>query len=781
MSDQARLSPIFPWLATLFALGLVLSAASTTSIRAIGLPLSVGLTTAASSALVVCLLHRRWPPRMILVLLALGLGSLRGLAPGGESEAVWNPPAGRIELRGTIDAPVQSQGASDVVFMQADPSAEVGLPRGGRVRLITSPLAPFESGDRILALGTFAPLDLESPFARSLSASHVVGTSAFPEIVALAGEPRGSPLSLWLHQVRAALTGAIAKCLPEPQAGLVSGLLVGTTGRFSDDLRQALITSGTTQLVVVSGYNISLISAALTASVPRSGRLATIVPLLGIWLFTLISGANPPAIRAALMGTVALATLRLGRGGDALASLLLTVAGMLAWAPELATDLSFQLSATATIGLVALQARVAALMPRLPTWLREPFAATIAAQLATVPILATAFHQISAVAPIANALAAPAVPILTIAGAVTAAIVAILPATAAVGSLILALPTAYLLVVIQTAASLPGALIYLGGIPAALTAVYALVLLAWAGLPTPEGRAFLDALHSRRLLISAVAGAAIGLLIGIIGAAITAPRSPMLELTLFDAGGAPALFARTPLGQTILVDSGRSAAATTALLGENLQLTERALSIVALTRSDADRLPGSIAAVERYPPSLAIAPADPQPGSLYQRWARAAKDHLTSVQAPTVTRVEPGLEIEFLPTGVVPGNPSEFSLQPALAVRITYGQVSVLFAPTATPQTLLGLMEHSTIQADVLVVPRGGESDALDPASLAGIAPRVALIPVDASSRSSSPDPKILSLLSTIDTFRTDLTGSIQIKTDGKRVWISPERIGSRA
>src|SRR5262249_26184775 len=132
----------------------------------------------------------------------------------------------------------------------------------------------------------------------------------------------------------------------------------------------------------------ALLVAAALAFVVRSNRIGrVVVPLVGVWIFTLIAGANAPAVRAALMATIALLAIATGRGVDALGALALAATGMLLVDPLLVSDLGFQLSILATLGLIALQPRIAPLLGWLPRPLREPASSTFAAQLATIPLL----------------------------------------------------------------------------------------------------------------------------------------------------------------------------------------------------------------------------------------------------------------------------------------------------------------------------------------------------------------------------------------------------------
>src|SRR5258708_39081746 len=89
---------------------------------------------------------------------------------------------------------------------------------------------------------------------------------------------------------------------------------------------------------------------------------------------------------------------------------------MLAWRPELAWDVGFQLSFAGTAALLLLTPCIERRLQWLPLFFRAPFAVTCAAQVGTLPMMATDCHLRSPVGPLANALALPILPAIVAAG-----------------------------------------------------------------------------------------------------------------------------------------------------------------------------------------------------------------------------------------------------------------------------------------------------------------------------------------------------------------------------
>ena len=221
--------------------------------------------------------------------------------------------------------------------------------------------------------------------------------------------------------------------------------------------------TGTSHLTAVSGANVAMVAGSLIfVTGALVGRLpASLSAIVGVWLYTLLVGAPPSALRAATMATIALAAHGLGRQSDAVAGLALAVAALLAWDPGLASDLGFQLSATATAGLIVLSPALERRLGWLPGWLRGHVSVAIAAQIATLPLILGTFQRLSLVSLPANVLAAPTiVPIMGL-GTLIALFGSIPLLDVALGWCAW-LATSALLAVIQTAAALPGGVVAVG-------------------------------------------------------------------------------------------------------------------------------------------------------------------------------------------------------------------------------------------------------------------------------------------------------------------------------
>ena len=241
-------------------------------------------------------------------------------------------------------------------------------------------------------------------------------------------------------------TTIINQLLPEPHAGLLAGILFGAKATIPKDFMDALIATGTLHIVALSGMNITILESLIGATLlPIIGRrwasAFTIALIIGFILFV---GPSPSVIRAGIMGSLALLSTIFGKQKWGLFTFIITAAIMLIIHPAWIADVSFQLSALATLGLVlfgekhdlvalpnsqairfslreAPSANISNL-PKLPAWqpivnfVVDDLRITLAAQTFTIPLIFFTFRRISLVSPLTNILIGWVIQPLTVVG-----------------------------------------------------------------------------------------------------------------------------------------------------------------------------------------------------------------------------------------------------------------------------------------------------------------------------------------------------------------------------
>jgi competence protein ComEC len=198
---------------------------------------------------------------------------------------------------------------------------------------------------------------------------------------------------------------------------LLSGLTIGDTSGVDDETAEAFRRSGLAHLVAVSGSNVAMVLAAIaivTIKLPLPVRGG--VALGALWFYVAVVGPEPSVLRAAAMGVVGLVAYVMGRQAASLNSLGIALIVVLVAKPDLLFSIGLHLSAAATLGIVVWAAPIERALRRLPALLRAPVAITLSAQIAVAPLLIITFEELSLVAPVANVLAAPAVPPATVLG-----------------------------------------------------------------------------------------------------------------------------------------------------------------------------------------------------------------------------------------------------------------------------------------------------------------------------------------------------------------------------
>src|SRR6202022_4361479 len=221
-------------------------------------------------------------------------------------------------------------------------------------------------------------------------------------------------------------TETLNRAMTPPHAGVLLGIVLGIHQGVPAALQNALIATGLIHLLVLSGLKVAVFARIVQGALhPLLGRRATWPAVALIALYAMVGGATPAAVRAAAMGGLVIAASKLGRPTHVWTSISITGAAMLGWHPDLAWDVGFQLSFAGTAAIILLTPAVERRITFLPAVLREPFAVTCAAQVGTVPMMATDFHLLSPVAPITNALVIPILPVLITAGLLIGALSAI--------------------------------------------------------------------------------------------------------------------------------------------------------------------------------------------------------------------------------------------------------------------------------------------------------------------------------------------------------------------
>src|SRR5687767_3679988 len=333
----------------------------------------------------------------------MAIGLRAGLGPVGAE------PSGSPVGSGPWMAIVETVGPPREAHQVATIRTMSGGSSGFRLAATLPRYPPIEPGDRLSVGGHTRPRP-DSPYGQYLERLGAWGTldARSMEVLARPVDP-GTLLEGWRRDAGEALT----RVLPEPEAGLAAGILIGLRDRVDREVATAFTTAGVSHVVAISGWNIAIVAAAVGALAGRLGRRRRgIVTAIAVVSYIVFAGASPSVLRAGAMAGVVLLARESGRSGRAAAALGLAAFLLLLAEPALVSDAGFQLSTLATAGLVAwatpLTDRLDRLTRgRLPRWLSESLGVSLAAQAATLPVVLASFGRLALISPAVNLLVVP--------------------------------------------------------------------------------------------------------------------------------------------------------------------------------------------------------------------------------------------------------------------------------------------------------------------------------------------------------------------------------------
>lgn len=347
------------------------------------------------------------------------------------STSVIHLPQQEISLEATVADYRAKESSTQLILRNIKYGKEER--EGGVLLTINKPLVNWKVGDRV-RVSCKAKIPEDPGYAQYLAAQNIHLTCFTSDDMMYLGSTISPSALAW--QLRTNFEAVVDRRFSEPYATLMTGLLIGDV-IFSEDYQNAFKVIGISHMVAASGSNVTMtvgLVLALLASIGIRRQESGFFVALAILFFVILSGMSSAVIRAGLMGFVVLIGRTVGRTASMRNVLLLVVVGILFVRPLwLLHDVGFQLSVASTWGLLYLSPffkRVFAFIPE-AIGLQEALSTTLAATLATAPVMMFGFGQFSLVAPVANLLILPAIPYIITTGAAALAAPPMLLFTAA--------------------------------------------------------------------------------------------------------------------------------------------------------------------------------------------------------------------------------------------------------------------------------------------------------------------------------------------------------------
>jgi competence protein ComEC len=381
--------------------------------------LVAGLIVAIGSLLWRDLVPAEWRLMAVLTPLFVAGGVtialLHAATPDPLAELAAMEP-GEVVLVGRIASPPEKSGFGYMADLRVEHLWYQGreVLRGGGVVVFAADLS-IGVGDRVRVDGKISRpqfgedgFDYSRYLATKRISALVEATSVRP-----VGEERG-----WIGQVHRRTDLALGYGLRPREAAVVRGMVLGDRSLMPEELEKSFQHSGITHVLAISGQHVVILAAVIYLAIrifalPPTLRAGVTMGLL--WVYILIAGAPPSAIRAGVVATFVLAAPLLGRQVSPLHFMTTMLALVLAYNPQLVYSTGFQLSVAAVFGILLLTRPLKSLVERTlfrplkspPTQLSNLISVSLAAQLATSPIVAATFDQVSIVGVFTNLIAVP--------------------------------------------------------------------------------------------------------------------------------------------------------------------------------------------------------------------------------------------------------------------------------------------------------------------------------------------------------------------------------------
>ena len=655
-----------------------------------------------------------------------------------------------------------------------------------------------------------------------LAAQGIHSIMSFPE-VDLVEEGRGNPALGYIYDMRRTVSRGIDEALPEPQASLAQALLLGLRGRLPQEVTEDFRSTGTSHLLAISGLHVgTLLALSLGAAAWAMGRrrqLYLLLPLGAIWAYALLSGLSASVERAAIMGTIYHLALFLGRPKSILPALALAAGVMLGIEPHAIKDVSFQLSFTAVAGIALLSTSETPLWSHFTGfsstgggWWRMlarvvvvAMAVSVAATIATLPLIAFNFHRVPTVGVVATVLALPALPFILMTSGLAAIAGLIHPLAGQVVGWVAWIPLEYVIRLVNLFSRIPGSIFSVPGFSGLLVWAYygafATIVLM------PPGGAAAVWRNFRRLVVSwrdvhapewlttvklrlpvgayLVATLVLAVLAAVLWYRVATDSDGKLHVHFMDVGQGDSTLIVTPEGRQVLIDGGPQGMGITRALGDRMPFGDRDLDIVVLTHPDEDHFGGLTEVLNRYHVDEVLEGSAVFQNPLYLGWQKALNEEevrRVAVFDGMTTELGGGVRLEVLNPSLQPlrGTGSDLNNN-SVVLRLVYGEVSFLLAADIEAEAEERLIrEGLDIQSSVLKVAHHGSRTSTTPRFLSAVNPVAAVISAGADNPYGHPHSEVTSRLEVMfgedRTYPTAERGRIEFVTDGARLWVRTDR-----
>jgi competence protein ComEC len=685
--------------------------------------------------------------------------------------------------------------------------------------LILVPLYPeYHYGDKISVTGTLEkpPVFDDFDYQAYLAKKEIYFTLYHPQIEILE-KATEFDFYVWINNLRETLSSKLSAALPEPQASLAQGIVLGIRSTIPDSLKTNLSITGTAHILAISGVNLSIIAGLLVVlGIWIFGRRHYIyvwLALLMICFYVLITGMQTPVIRAAIMASIFLFAELLGRQKNIFAALCLSAAIMTGINPDILFEVSFQLTFAAMIGLIFITPLLQdyfnkvisrkigeeGFIVKTLTLIIDSLCITFGATMAVWPIIAYNFNIFSIVGPISTILITPVLAPIIILGSAVAGIGIFSPPIAQIVGWAAWLFLSYMIWVVNIFSSFPFAAFNTGKINYNLAWIYYFILITalavkinFQKLRRLSSNLIPRIIDGFNLVADGFTGLRVKLILiplliiaGLTTYSAASLPDSNLHVSFLDVGEGDAVLIQNG-NQNILIDGGPGSQAVCLGLGSKLPFWDRSIDIMILTHPHLDHLGGLIEVLKRYKIKKLLMPDLVSDSPFYQEFlGMISLNQIPTESARTGQKIilnnNTSMEVLNSPSNII-GISGDDLENSGIVLRLTRNQISFLFtADISFPAEDRILEQQADLKTTILKVAHHGSETSTGSRFVSATQPSIAVISVGAENTFGHPGEQLISRLidstgSQDNIYRTDRSGTIEFTTDGQKLWVKTEK-----
>jgi competence protein ComEC len=580
-----------------------------------------------------------------------------------------------------------------------------------------------------------------------------------------------------IYSLRSKALSLVYQLWPDPEASLLAGILLGIEAGIPDDVGRSFRETGTTHIIAISGFNITIVAGLFSRIFgrllnPRRGALAAI---LGIGIYTLLVGGDAAVLRAAIMGGCSILAHQIGRRQHGINAAALASLIMIIFNPQLPWDISFQLSLSATMGLILyadlfsqkffeLSSRILPMeaAQRITQPVSEYFLFTFAAQITTFPVMLFHFHSFSISTFLTNPAILPVQPPIMILGGLAVILGMIWDPLGRAAAPLVYPFVLYTIRAVEWFARFPIRSFHPGQIGLGwVILIYGMLLLLTYGWPL--------VIALRFNLTPSIIAAGLGVLLILIWRSVFVMPDGRLHIFLLDIGTGNGIYIRSPSGSRILINGGPSTRTLSDELGRLLPPFQRDLDYLIVSSPQEQDIDSLAENIPRFLPEQVF-----WLGSdciCYQG------EYLMGILGDLDIQTTPGKQGQVIESGDGVRITVLTADQRGGSLLLEYRGFRALFPFGLREEEMEAFrMGRDLGQVTVLLLGDNGFQSSNPQKWIQNLDPRLLLLSVGNQDSRGLPDPGLLDRLAGQSLLRTDQHGRIEIITDGKKMWIQVEK-----